>query len=330
MGNIKKGEDNCMIAKILFGIFFVGIVLLLAAYYVYRITFYADRRKIDDPYRESTVNPKLKINRERIVQLTTEICETPHEDVHVRSFDGLTLRGRFYPSSTPDAPITLLMHGYRSLGARDFCGTFRIFREMGHHILMVDERAHGASEGHTITFGVYERHDCRTWVDYLLERFGKSANVLLVGFSMGAATVLMASSSLPENVRGIIADSGYTSPEAIIGKVARDRRLPELPIRLLARLGAYLFGHFGLNNSTAEAEVEKCKTPILLLHGEGDYFVPSGMSRTIFSRIADRTKKQIAVFPNDGHCASYIFHTERYTEIVENFCRQVLAQGGSV
>lgn len=76
-----------MIAKILFDIFLVGIVLLFAAYYVYRVTFYADRRKIDDPYRESSVNPKLKINRERIVQLTTEICETPHEDVHVRSFD---------------------------------------------------------------------------------------------------------------------------------------------------------------------------------------------------------------------------------------------------
>lgn len=305
-------------------LFFLLLIGLVGAYYVYRITFYVDRRKIDDPYRESAANPKLKINRERIMQLTTEICETPHEDVQIRSFDGLKLRGRFYPT-TPDAPITILMHGYRSLGARDFCGTFRIFREVGHNILMIDQRAHGASEGHVITFGVYERHDCRAWVDYLIERFGENRKILLVGFSMGAATVLMASSQLPASVCGIIADSGYTSPKEIVGKVARDRHLPSAAVELLAQVGAYLFGHFGLNDSTAEREVTHCSVPILLLHGEDDYFVPSGMSRKIFASIADRCEKQIEIFPNNGHCASYIFHTEKYTETVERFCKRVLS-----
>lgn len=299
-----------------------AVLVLLAAYYVYRVTFYADRRKIDDPYRMGE-HPEIKIDKERIRMLVKEICETEHEDVQIVSFDGLKLRGRYYHAAD-GAPVHILLHGYRSLGARDFCGIFRIFREMGHNILMIDQRSHGASEGHVISFGIEERYDCLSWVNYAVDRFGKNVKIVLAGLSMGAATVLMASSlDLPDNVRGIIADSAYTSPEEIVLKVARDRKLPGWLIRPLARLGAYMFGHFGLNDSAAEREVAKCKIPVLLLHGEGDFFVPSGMSRKIFAACA--SEKQLEIFPNEGHCVSYIFHTERYSQDIEGFCHKVLS-----
>ena len=51
---------------------------------------------------------------------------------------------------------------------------------------MIDQRAHGLSEGKTITFGIKERLDCLCWVEYLVERFGKETQILLTGISMGA------------------------------------------------------------------------------------------------------------------------------------------------
>ena len=43
---------------------------------------------------------------------------------------------------------------------------------MGWPILMPDMRAHGKSEGN-ISFGIRERHDVRTWLEYLEQRFEK-------------------------------------------------------------------------------------------------------------------------------------------------------------
>ncbi len=296
------------------------LLTLIASYFTFRYTFYADRRKMDDPYVMLNTSPSVKIDAERVRSLVREIMTTPHEDVEIRSFDGLTLRGRYYPGKK-GAPLAILMHGYRSLGARDFCGTFRIFPEMGYSILMPDERAHGASEGHVISFGILERHDCLSWANYAHERFGDDTDIVLMGLSMGAATVLMASSlPLPENVRCIIADSAYTSPRDIIAKVARDKSLPARLLMPFVRIGAYMFGHFSLDDAAAEREIEKNNRPVFLLHGEGDFFVPSFMSRRLFR--AAKSEKQLLILPNNGHCASYIFNTERYINAIEAFCRR--------
>ena len=45
----------------------------------------------------------------------------PHEDVEITSFDGLTLRGKFYEYA-PGAPIELMLHGYRGCAERDMPG----------------------------------------------------------------------------------------------------------------------------------------------------------------------------------------------------------------
>ncbi len=57
--------------------------------------------------------------------------EMPHEDIAITAFDGLTLRGKFYEYEK-DAPIELLMPGYRGTAERDLSGgIFRCF-SMGH------------------------------------------------------------------------------------------------------------------------------------------------------------------------------------------------------
>ena len=73
---------------------------------------------------------------------------------------------------------------------------------MGHNLLLIDERAHGRSEGRTITFGIQERWDVESWARFAVERFGADVQIILYGVSMGAATVLMAAGlDLPENVK---------------------------------------------------------------------------------------------------------------------------------
>lgn len=246
----------------------------------------------------------------------------PYERVTIRSHDGLTLSGRYY-HQRDGAPLNICFHGYRGTPSRDFSGGFQIMRRQGHNVLMIEERAHKNSQGHTITFGVEERYDCLDWIRYALERFGPQTRIVLSGISMGAATVLMASAlPLPEQVVGITADCPYTSPAAIIRQVGRHMGIPEGVSGFLSAAAARIFGHFRLNAADAAEAVRQTKVPILLIHGEADDFVPCAMSRRIHAANPERIA--FFTFPGAGHGLSFLADPGRYEELIRAFTRQVL------
>lgn len=128
---------------------------------------------------------------------------------------------------------------------------------------------------------------------------------------------------LPSNVVGIIADCPYSSPEAIIRKVCReDMHLPPVLVMPFIRRGARLFGHFDLREASVLEAVQHTRIPILLIHGEGDRFVPCDMSREIFD--ACTGAKTRITFPGAGHGLSYIVDTETYSDAVSRFVDQCL------
>ena len=147
-----------------------------------------------------------------------------HYRYTITSHDGLKLTGRYYHVSD-GGPLEIQCHGYKGNPFVDFAGAWRIAKEAGRNVLLINQRCHGGSEGHTITFGILEKQDVMAWITYANNRFGKIP-MLLNGVSMGAATVLMvAGMELPENVKGIIADCPYDAPANIIKKVlGQDKR----------------------------------------------------------------------------------------------------------
>jgi pimeloyl-ACP methyl ester carboxylesterase len=244
--------------------------------------------------------------------------------VAIKSFDGLNLSAKYYHHAD-GAPLDILFHGYRSASCRDCCGVFRISKDQGHNVLLVDQRAHGKSGGRIITFGIRERHDCVSWINYAVERFGKKQKIMLIGLSMGAATVLMAAGlELPHNVVGIISDSTYTSPRDIVLKVSRDRKYPEILVAPLVKAAAKIFGKFDLDETTAVEAVKYCKKPVLFLHGEDDFFVPCRMTRKVFAACA--SEKHLVAFHNNGHCANYVFNTERYVNEINKFSKEMFSR----
>jgi endonuclease/exonuclease/phosphatase family metal-dependent hydrolase len=106
-----------------------------------------------------------------------KLVEAPYERVTTRSYDGLKLVGKLYEAERKDAPLILFFHGYRSTAERDASGGFQLCREKGWHILMVDQRALGESEGKEITFGIRERFDCQIWAEYAAKRFGEQTAI---------------------------------------------------------------------------------------------------------------------------------------------------------
>lgn len=302
------------------------VLIVLAAvlgfsYYAYRTAFYSSPKKRGKPlamYKNDNYDASTAS------KLYAEMAELPYEEVYITAQDGTALFGRYYHVAD-GAPLQIQFHGYRSSSLHDFCGGNKLAREYGQNTLMVDQRAHGNSDGSMITFGIRERYDCLDWANYAAERFGKDTPVFLAGISMGASTVLMASNlPLPENVVGIIADCPYSSPAAIIRKVCKEMGFPPAIAFPLVKLGAFLYGGLRWGDESAENSVANTNLPILLIHGEADQFVPCEMSRKIHA--ACKSRNEFHTFAGAAHGLSYIQDTPRYEKTVQTFMDGCLAE----
>ena len=295
------------------------LLILSGCVYTYVICFHVPRKHYENPYQR--VNTPQFRSVQHLMDQGTQILEsTDCEDVTITSYDGLKLHGRYY-AVQDGAPVIIAFHGYRSAALRDCAIGFSLGLKYGYNVLAVDQRAHGKSEGRVITFGIKERYDCRSWVAYISERFGADRPILLSGVSMGAATVLMAADlALPKNVKGIIADSAYSSPANIIRKVCRDIGYPVKLTYPFVRLGARIFGFFDLEAASAVRSVENTNLPILLIHGEKDLFVPCEMSQMIHENAAN---SRLYTFPDAGHGLSYLTDPSRYEQICLEFMKDI-------
>ncbi len=242
------------------------------------------------------------------------------EQVEILSHDGLRLCGYFLPAENARATL-ILMHGYRSAELFDFSCIYEHLHNRGFNLLVPWQRAHGKSEGKLICFGVKERIDCSRWAEYISERLGKKLPIILEGMSMGATTVLMAAGlDLPENVAGIVADCGFTTPYEVIEHTMRRWHIPPHPYLDLMLPAATAFG-IDLKMSTADA-LRRCRRPVLLIHGDRDDIVPPEMSRR--NRDACAGECRLLEVHGAGHAFSYIVATDECNAALDAFFKKIL------
>ena len=319
----------CRISRIYGGFMYIDIALiiigsliafvLLFSFAVFMLVFYTSARKprIDGVYPV----PKGKVYEpyyEKMREWARLSREIPHKNVSIKSYDGLTLRGRYY-HFYDDAPIELMLHGYRGDSERDLSGGIFRAKRIGHNVLLVDQRACGESDGHVVTFGIRERYDCARWVDFIINEIDSNARIILTGVSMGAATVLMASGGeLPSNVIGVLADCGYSSPKLIICDVLHKIHLPSAIFYPFIALGARIFGGFNLKEFSPIEAAARTNLPIIFFHGDVDAFVPCRMSIDNYNACASE-RKRLVVIKGAGHGLCYVANEEEYVKELKDF-----------
>lgn len=293
------------------------ILTLLTSLICYIMAFYSSNKKHKNNEIILPDNEIYKSYKELITSDIESARKMEYKEFSVKSFDGLTLYGKYF-ESFKDAPIEIMFHGYRGDGERDLSTGIRRAKACVRNVLIVDQRGHGKSEGHTISFGIKERYDVITWINKVIEEFGPNIQIILTGISMGAATVMMASNlDLPSNVIGILADCGYDCPKNIIKKYISDMHLPANIFYPFVKLGALLFGHFNVDSASPIESVKHAKVPIIFIHGESDTFVPCYMSEKLYN--ACSSKKHLTIIKDAEHGISYLFDPELYVQELEYF-----------
>ena len=250
--------------------------------------------------------------------LSLEACK--HDTVEITSYDGVKLVGHYFPAKKPKR-IIIAMHGWRSAWNFDYARYSEFFTKKNCSVLYVEQRGQNASGGDYMGFGIIERYDCLHWAKYVAENISAELPLYLFGVSMGAATVMMASDlELPENVAGIIADCGYTSPKAI-WKHVMEKNL-HIPYSFVSgevdkAYKKYINVECGF--SCADS-LSKTTIPVLFIHGTEDKFVPIEMTYENYKACA--SKKELLVIPGAGHVGCYRMDKERYELCLGEFFKK--------
>lgn len=237
----------------------------------------------------------------------------PHEDVYIKSEDGLKLHATLFPAPDNNKNYVIGIHGFQSHAWNEFAPHIEFYRSIGFGMLLPDDRAHGESEGEYVTMGVKDRRDCVAWADYMVSRFGKDTKLLLHGVSMGGATVLSASGEedLPEEVTGVVSDCGFSSAkESFECQIQSLYHIPPaFPVRICQWYALHKAG-FDFMEARPIDQVKKAKVPILFVQGADDIMVPEFMAHKLYE--ACSSEKKLLVVEHANHAESIAVDPEGY------------------
>ncbi len=132
--------------------------------------------------------------------------------------DQVKLSGWWIPTASKQSNKTVITaHGYMNERAMEGIGGLQLAKVLslhGYNVLMFDFRNAGKSKGKTTGFGYFEKYDLLAAIDYAIQQ-KRQKKIALLGWSMGAATALIAGCEHPA-VSVIIADSPFSDLEPFL------------------------------------------------------------------------------------------------------------------
>jgi alpha-beta hydrolase superfamily lysophospholipase len=199
----------------------------------------------------------------------------------------------------------LLFHGVAD-NRVGVTGQAELLLKAGYGVVMMDARAHGASEGPIATYGWLERQDTRAIVD-ALDATEHPAHLFALGESMGAGIALQ-SAGVEPRVEAVVAEASFANLTEAGYDYAGLRRFPWVGKTLLAP-GAWMMVYRGQSLAgfpASEVSPEKAVAarafPVLLICDAGDVALPCRHTKMIYA--AAIGPKQMWIVPDAYHTAA--------------------------
>jgi pimeloyl-ACP methyl ester carboxylesterase len=162
--------------------------------------------------------------------------------------------------------------------------TAAVLGRRGHTVLLLDLRAHGASEGRYTTLGGHERDDVRAAAAFLDDVGLAVHGVVLMGCSMGAVAALRAAADTPA-VRAVVAEAPYDTYRDTIAHHARLALGPPwwAPLLPITVAFAEWQAAFDADDVDAVAAARHIRAPLLAIVDERDDRMPEAVVRRVYA-----------------------------------------------
>lgn len=273
---------------------------------------------------KETVMSKRKESRQMLEELWSRFGtdyrnyqNIPVEEVIIKSYDGLKLKGYFHRVYKDSKKVVIMNHGYTANHYIDYQFT-DIFFEEGYNVLLIDMRSHGESEGKVASYGYNESKDIGSWVRWIKDKIGEDAYIGLHGQSMGAATVMLYGATHPNDIKFVIEDCGFTSAREAIKFQFRKVKIPFWPLYDLIRVKVKRKYKFDFNNISPEDAIVKSDIPVLFIHGDNDKVVPTWMGKALYNE-KNGEMDRLYLVQGAGHMEAYSKDKEKYKQVVKEF-----------
>jgi len=238
----------------------------------------------------------------------------------VRSPHGYDLAAHYIPADDvlgKPRRFVVIAHGfsYTHHGSIKYAS---VFKDLGFHVVIYDERHHGASGGPNCTLGGYEKDDLRAVVDDVCARFGNGLFLGTCGESMGAVAALLEQEGDPR-VRFVVSDCAFSDLHGQFRHLVH--RHPLIPLWPCLPLGEWLFRKITGVDPRRVRPIDAVRTasaPMLFIHGEADRYIPPESARRLADACA--SPKVLWIAGNGArHAESFRKNRDDYVAIVRRF-----------
>lgn len=229
---------------------------------------------------------------------------------HLVSVEGdLSVACRFYRVESASASF-LFFHGNGEV-ASDYDWIAPIYNSEGISLFVADYRGYGLSGG-TPTFSsmVADSHFVFHYFRNLLTASSDGGPLFVIGRSLGSECALELAAKYPEDIRGLILESGSANP----GRLLRRFSIPVPPDALE-----------DLERASLE-RVNSINLPVLVVHGEYDDLIPVSHAIDFYENVGAKDKK-LVIIPVAGHNDIMLVGMKQYFSAISQFVSRQAGQG---
>ena len=232
----------------------------------------------------------------------------------------VNLSGWYVPGQD-SSPHLIFVHGIGSVRSGDNAVELAArMVDLGYNVLLFDLRGHGSSGGDKVSGGFFEKLDVLGAFDYLVERGVDPSRIGLMGFSMGAATSIMAAAEEPR-ITAVAADSPFADASDLIAReAARKTPFPEwmMPIFIpTTKLMAKQIYGIDIGSLVPEESVAELGYPVIVIHGLADDRIPWEHGQRVASAADEGSS--IWLVPGVDHVDAFLTHPDEYVARVSEY-----------
>lgn len=228
------------------------------------------------------------------------------KDIMIPVQEDIAIGARFHMAEKSGGNL-LFFHGNGEIVA-DYDELGAVYNQMGINLLAVDYRGYGRSGGKpTVTAMMQDCHIIFEFVRKWLQQNNFTGPILLMGRSLGSASVLELAASCKNLIDGLIVESGFAYAGPLLTLLGID------------------FAALGFEEEKGFRNVDKIKNfdkPTLIIHAEFDHIIPYSDGQALHDASPSRDKKLLKI-PGANHNDIFMRGLQEYLAAVENIVETV-------
>ena len=242
------------------------------------------------------------------------------KELEIKSKDGLKLVGEWFDYGFDKTVI--ILPGRRETLVYSYYYA-KPYHECGVNVLVIDQRAHGLSEGKYSTGGIKEAEDVSLWMKYMHDELGQK-EIIIHGICVGTCcTSIVCTKYKTDYLKAVILDSMFITYKEIYKNHYLESGHKLFPVFYQIW---FWFNHFtkcNIDDSNPGKYMPEFDLPVMFMWGTKDVYCLPEKSQILFDKCASKNK-ELNWFEGAEHSRVRLFDEERYDSLVKAFLARII------